>query len=103
MKRIKEFTEFEIVKVESEEKPEYNEENVPYFCSHSEKYNGYCGYGRVIKYADGFMLVDIGTEKSRDCDCTSVQNNHSLAELVNMWNIKRLKGKITLYEGETNE
>ena len=100
MSELKEFTELEIIKVQREAVAEYLQENVPYFCKHSAKTNSYCGYGRIVRTGAGFTLVDIGLNKEQDYHCTSVQTNGSLKELVDRWDVKRIKGKITLYVGE---
>lgn len=103
MNQLKEFTELEIIKVESKPRPEYNEANVPYFCEHSAKTCSYSGYGRIIKIGNGFTLVDIGLNKEEHYHCTSVQTDSSLMTLVNRWGVKRIKGKIILYVGDINE
>ena len=103
MNEIKEFTELEIIKEACVSKPEYCEENVPYFCTHSEKHSGYSGYGRIIKTTAGFVLVDIGLDKEKDSNYTSVQNDNSLEVLVDRWNVKRVKGKVILFVGDKDE
>ena len=74
----------------------------PCFCTHKDKSSGYSGYGMLISGIDGssdkeYVLVDIGKQREQ---LTTVSSNKSLKELIEIWDIHILKGKIILFEEE---
>ena len=74
----------------------------PCFCTHKDKKYNYTGLGIIIKgindkIEENYKLIDIGKQHTR---LNEVATNKSLKELIDIWNIHILKGKIIIFEEE---